>query len=255
MNIFLIFFIHFFFAQGVIFPVVLNVDGHKSHLTYQLSVLYNKLKIEIIALYPNTTIIQQPADVAVFRRVKIFWRKAVRDWHARHPGEILNKVTFAPLLREVIDFAAKHEKLVTGFQACGLYPLNTNAVNYIKHPGEILNKMRFAPLLREVIDLAAKHEKLVTGFQASGLYPLNTNAVDYIKHPGEILNKMRFAPLLREVIDFAAKHEKLVTGFQACGLYSLNANAVDYVKCLSKNITMPTNEKIDRQGPSAIQRN
>ena len=112
--------------------MVLFIDGHKSHLTYQLSVLCNKLKIEIIALYPNATRILQPADVAVFRRVKIFWWKAVRDWHAKHPGEILNKVTFAPLLREVIDFAAKPETLVTGFQACGVYPLNANAVAYTK---------------------------------------------------------------------------------------------------------------------------
>jgi hypothetical protein len=36
----------FLVSQGVIFPVVLFVDGHKSHLTYQLSVLCNELKIE-----------------------------------------------------------------------------------------------------------------------------------------------------------------------------------------------------------------
>ena len=34
-------------SEGVIFPVVLFVDGHKSHLTYQLSVLCNKLKIDL----------------------------------------------------------------------------------------------------------------------------------------------------------------------------------------------------------------
>jgi hypothetical protein len=43
----------------------------------------------------------------------MYWRKTVRDWHAKHPGEVLNKVTFASLLREDIDFAAKHEKLIT----------------------------------------------------------------------------------------------------------------------------------------------
>jgi hypothetical protein len=53
------------------------VDGHKPHLTYQLSVLCNELKIEVIALYPNPTRILQPADVAVFRPVKMYWRKSV----------------------------------------------------------------------------------------------------------------------------------------------------------------------------------
>jgi hypothetical protein len=56
----------FLVSQWVIFPVVLFIDGHKSHLTYQLSVLCNKLKIEIIALHPYATRILQPADVAVF---------------------------------------------------------------------------------------------------------------------------------------------------------------------------------------------
>ena len=37
-------------------------------------------------------------------------------------------------------------------------------------------------------------------------------------------------------------------------VYPLNANAVDYIKCLGKNTT-PTNKKIGRQDPSAIQRN
>jgi len=102
---------------------VVFVDGHKSHLTYELSVLCNKLKIDVIALSPNATRILQPADVAVFRPVKMYWRKAVRDWHAKHPGEVLNKVTFAPLLREVIDFAAKPDTLVKIFP--GMWSLST----------------------------------------------------------------------------------------------------------------------------------
>ena len=121
-------------------PNPLFVDGHKSHLTYQLSVFCNKLKIEIIALYPGATRLLQPADVAVFSPVKMYWRKAVRDWHAKHSSEVLNKVTFAPLLREVINFAAKPETFVKGFQACGHYPLNANVVDYIKCLGK--NKTR-----------------------------------------------------------------------------------------------------------------
>jgi hypothetical protein len=39
---------------------------------------------------------------------------------------------------------------------------------------------------------------------------------------------------------------------QACGLYPLNINAVDYTKCLGKNTTRPTNEKIVRQDPSTM---
>jgi hypothetical protein len=108
----------------------------KSYLTYQLSVLCNELKIEVIALYPNDTKILQLADVAVLHPVRMYWQKAVRNWHAKHPGEVLNKVTFAPLLREAINSAAKLETLIKGFQPYGLYPVNANAVDYTKCLGK-----------------------------------------------------------------------------------------------------------------------
>jgi hypothetical protein len=60
----------FLVSQGIILPVVLFVDGHKSHLAYQVSVLCNELKIEVIALYLNATRILQPADWLCFVRSK-----------------------------------------------------------------------------------------------------------------------------------------------------------------------------------------
>jgi hypothetical protein len=85
--------------ESVKFPVVLFVDGHKSHLSFQLSLLCSELEIEVIALYPNVTRILQPADVAVFRPIKISRRTAVIKWYINHPGEVSNKVSFAPLLK------------------------------------------------------------------------------------------------------------------------------------------------------------
>lgn len=118
--------------QGVELPVILFIDGHKSHLTYQLSVLCGKLGIELIALYPNATRILQPADVAVFRPIKMCWQKTVREWHAEHPGEAITKVTFTPLLKKVVISSVKSETLRNGFKACGLYPFNANAIDYSK---------------------------------------------------------------------------------------------------------------------------
>ncbi|KAJ8926646.1 hypothetical protein NQ314_020967 [Rhamnusium bicolor] len=118
--------------NGVKFPIILFVDGHKSHLTYELSVLCNELKIEVIALYPNVTRIIQPADVAVFRPVKVAWRAAVRKWQTDNPGQSLNKITFAPLLKTVVDSSIKPEYLIRGFKLCGLYPFSADAVDYSK---------------------------------------------------------------------------------------------------------------------------
>jgi hypothetical protein len=60
----------------------------------------------------------------------------VAEWYTKHPGEVLNKVTFAPLLKEVIECSAKPETLANGFKTCGLYPLNPNALDYSKCLGK-----------------------------------------------------------------------------------------------------------------------
>ncbi|CAK1602187.1 unnamed protein product [Parnassius mnemosyne] len=52
-------------SKSVEFPVILYVDGHKTHLNYHLSQLCTHLKIELIALYPNASRIIQPADVCI----------------------------------------------------------------------------------------------------------------------------------------------------------------------------------------------
>nr|CAH7762579.1 unnamed protein product [Callosobruchus chinensis] len=93
----------FLVERGATFPIVLFLDGHKSHLTYELSILCSELNIEVIALYPNATRILQPCDVAVFRPIKMGWKKAVREFNEQNPGEIVNKVSFAPLLENVVN--------------------------------------------------------------------------------------------------------------------------------------------------------
>lgn len=63
--------------KKVKFPIILFVDGHSTHLTYKVSELCKSLNIILISLYPNSTRILQPADVAALRPLKTFWKKAV----------------------------------------------------------------------------------------------------------------------------------------------------------------------------------
>jgi hypothetical protein len=65
--------------QGVPLPIILFVDGHKSHIPYDLSVLCKRLQIKLITLYPNFTRILQPADVATFSPIKEAWKNIVLD--------------------------------------------------------------------------------------------------------------------------------------------------------------------------------
>lgn len=112
-------------------PVILFVDGHKSHITYDLSLLCNQLQIELIALYPNATRILQPADVAAFCLIKASWRKTVIQFYLENPGEMENKANIASLLKNVVD-SLKAETLKNGFGRRGLYPFNPDAVDYTK---------------------------------------------------------------------------------------------------------------------------
>ncbi|KAJ2937254.1 hypothetical protein O0L34_g19471 [Tuta absoluta] len=61
--------------ENVTFPVILFVDGHKSHNNYELSEKCKELGIVLVALYPNATRILQPADVAAFKPKKMNGRK------------------------------------------------------------------------------------------------------------------------------------------------------------------------------------
>lgn len=63
--------------QNIQKPVVFFLDGHSSHLTLHLSNFCVENEIEIIALPPNSTHILQPMDLAVFRPLKVYWKKAV----------------------------------------------------------------------------------------------------------------------------------------------------------------------------------
>lgn len=99
------------------FPVILYLDGHVSHLTLALSEFCSENKIELIALYPNSTHFLQPMDVAVFHPLKNAWKKEVYNWRINNSATRLKRDNFCPLL----DTVLKSTTLKNGFRACGLF--------------------------------------------------------------------------------------------------------------------------------------
>ena len=119
------------------FPVILYLDGHSSHMTLALSQFCKANQIELIALYPNATHVLQPLDVAVFHPLKAKWKKAVSEWRTLH-SQKLKREDFAPILKTAIDsFSNLQITIQHGFQTCGLFPYNANAVDF-----NVLNKKR-----------------------------------------------------------------------------------------------------------------
>ncbi|GBP20461.1 Tigger transposable element-derived protein 6 [Eumeta japonica] len=112
-------------------PVILFIDGHKSHITLQLSLTCKELGVELVALYPNTTRITQPADVSVFGPIKKMYRKAVYKFQSENVGEVVTKLNIAIIIKAIVD-DLKSQTIIKGFQACGLCPFDENAIDYSK---------------------------------------------------------------------------------------------------------------------------
>lgn len=113
------------------FPVLLLVDGHKSHINQEVSQLCIDNGIILYSLYPNATHIIQPADVSVFQPLKNSWKKVVNDWKLKTGHRCVTKALFAPLLETTFNYLSK-EVICNGFRKCGLYPFDANAISYEK---------------------------------------------------------------------------------------------------------------------------
>lgn len=118
-------------SKGVKFPVLYLVDGHKSHLSYELAKFCDESGIILYSFRPNATHILQPADVAVFRSLKHNWSKEVEDFRSEHKYQPITKGLFGPLLEKALMKITK-ETVSNGFKICGLYPFDADSIDYSK---------------------------------------------------------------------------------------------------------------------------
>nr|CAI5849565.1 unnamed protein product [Callosobruchus analis] len=123
-------------SKGTKFPIILFVDQHSTHTSYQLSDLCSKLNIILICLYGNSTRILQPADVSTFKPLKSYWKKGVLEWRRKHYSEALTQERFAPILKTVIENYIKPDIIRHGFRATGLFPWNADVIDYSKCLGK-----------------------------------------------------------------------------------------------------------------------
>lgn len=156
-------FCNFVRSKGIKFPILLFVDGHKTHLDRKLTELCQRLNIILVALYPNSTRILQPADVSAFKPLKDGWRRGVLQWRRTHPTENLDKKHFASLLKTVIEDSVKPQIIINGFRACGLYPWNPDAIDYSKCLGGTTNKPLNTDKSKKEITLSYQDFKNLVG--------------------------------------------------------------------------------------------
>ncbi|KAG5896446.1 hypothetical protein JTB14_022525 [Gonioctena quinquepunctata] len=119
--------------EGIPKPIILFIDGHKSHMSLPLSEFCHANGIILYALPPNTTHMLQPADVSVFKPLKQEWRTTVRKWLSRQEvNSSVTKLNFCPLFEETLQGTSTTDQIKNGFRKCGLFPLNPDNVDYSK---------------------------------------------------------------------------------------------------------------------------
>ncbi|KAJ8938288.1 hypothetical protein NQ314_011540 [Rhamnusium bicolor] len=113
-------------------PVLFLVDGHRSHMSVELSKFCDDNDIILYALPPNSTHIMQPADVGLFKPLKEYWRQAVRNCQNDHEGKSVTKIEFATVFEEALNNQNISNHIRNAFRRCGLFPYNPDAVDYTK---------------------------------------------------------------------------------------------------------------------------
>jgi len=124
-------FLPFVNKSNIVRPVIVFLDGHKSHLSLHLSKFCRENGLILVALYPNSTHILQPLDVAVFGPLKSRWKKIVKQWRVDNEKEV-SKFDVPTALSQIIYDKEMASNIKSGFRATGIYPYNADNVDYTK---------------------------------------------------------------------------------------------------------------------------
>lgn len=101
-------------------PLILYIDGHRSHLTIETSEFCSANRIVLIALFPNVTHMLQPMDVGVFHPLQFGWEREIREWKISNDTTKVTKENFASILEKAISKTVTINTLKNSFRACGL---------------------------------------------------------------------------------------------------------------------------------------
>ncbi|XP_055918295.1 uncharacterized protein LOC129950377 [Eupeodes corollae] len=112
--------------------VLFLVDGHKYHLTMELSDFCRSSRIILYALYSNKTHITQPADVGAFKGLKSDYKKTVHKWQSipANENKAVTKTNFCELLKAVLNSTDTTESIKNAFRKCGIFPFNLDAIDF-----------------------------------------------------------------------------------------------------------------------------
>lgn len=119
-------------------PVLLIMDGHGSHLTFESARACQKNQIILLCLPPNTSHALQPLDVGVFGQVKHAWKEVLKKWSRESRLQSVSKPVFPTLLKQICS-QLKAEWAISAFKGSGLYPVAKEAVAHRVIKPQVVN--------------------------------------------------------------------------------------------------------------------
>ena len=107
--------------------ILLILDGHSSH-TKNIDVLdyASENGILMLSLPPHTTHKMQPMDVSFYKPFQTYYDQYIERWLATHPGRPFTEFQIAGAVADAFGKAASVRIAVSGFDSCGLWPVNEN---------------------------------------------------------------------------------------------------------------------------------
>ena len=119
---------HFLSYVPSVRPLLLLIDGHKSHFCPEMIKLAAMEGVILFALPPNTTHLCQPLDKGPFAPLKVEWRKAVHNFVATNKGRVVTIYDFNTVFSKAWHNAMTASNVGAGFRISGIFPFNRNAV-------------------------------------------------------------------------------------------------------------------------------
>ncbi|CAF4627833.1 unnamed protein product [Rotaria sp. Silwood2] len=115
-------------------PVLLILDGHKSHFMVETLELAVKNEVIILCLPPHATHLLQPLDCVFFSAAKTEWKKILKNEYRLTHNNTVGKVRFPALLSQLWATNAIKQKtnIVKSFMKTGIFPLNPTSIDWSK---------------------------------------------------------------------------------------------------------------------------
>ena len=113
-------------------PIILFIDGHKSHVTLDVVDMARNNDVILFCLPPHTTHALQPLDVAVFKSFKNHFSKAVKGLSFAKKNFVVSKRDFARVVKDPFEQAFSIPNIKSGFRKSGIFPFNRNVVDESK---------------------------------------------------------------------------------------------------------------------------